>query len=152
MVYSLPRLDLPAGWTRATFIIKEDQVGQLKALAYYHRRPLKEVLEEALVKYLKKAGTDEALEVYLNMPRRSVMPRKKKKRPRPSFKLPSGIIMTPKMTQTSDGSWEISSPSLRAYLIWNPSPELSKKIRHLKRRAQGIPNGKQRPRLKLVKK
>ena len=52
-------------WTRATFIIKEDQLEQLKALAYFHRRPLKEVLEEALVKYLKKAGTEEALEVYL---------------------------------------------------------------------------------------
>lgn len=60
-----PQAGLPDGWTRATFIVRESQVEQLKALAYYHRRPLKDILEEALSRYLKKAGTEEALEVYL---------------------------------------------------------------------------------------
>ncbi len=40
---------LPDGWTRATFIVREGQVEQLKALA----------------RYLKKAGTEEVLKVYL---------------------------------------------------------------------------------------
>lgn len=55
---------LPAGWTRATFIIKEDQVEQLKALAYYRRRPLKEVLEEALTKYVRGEPISKALKLY----------------------------------------------------------------------------------------
>lgn len=60
-----PQAGLPDGWTRATFIVKEANLEQLKALAYYHRRPLKDILEEALSGYLKGAGTEEALEVYL---------------------------------------------------------------------------------------
>lgn len=59
-----PQAGLPDGWTRATFIVREANLEQLKALAYYHRRPLKDILEEALTRYLRKAGTEEALEVY----------------------------------------------------------------------------------------
>lgn len=55
---------LPTGWTRATFIVREDSLEQLKALAYYQRRPLKEVIEEALARYLRGEKTGEALEVY----------------------------------------------------------------------------------------
>jgi hypothetical protein len=55
---------LPDGWTRATFIVRETNLEQLKALAYYHRRPLKDILEEALARYLKREKTEEALETY----------------------------------------------------------------------------------------
>jgi hypothetical protein len=44
--------------------VREANLEQLKALAYYHRKPLKDILEEALSRYLKRAGTEEALEVY----------------------------------------------------------------------------------------
>ena len=59
-----PQAGLPDGWTRATFIVREANLEQLKALAYYHRRPLKDILEEALARYLRKERTEEALEVY----------------------------------------------------------------------------------------
>jgi hypothetical protein len=59
-----PQAGLPDGWTRATFIVREANLEQLKALAYYHRRPLKDILEEALAKYLKREKSDEAMEVY----------------------------------------------------------------------------------------
>lgn len=36
------------GWTRATFIVQEDQLEKLKALAYLQRRNIKEVMAEAL--------------------------------------------------------------------------------------------------------
>lgn len=36
------------GWTRATFIVQEDQLETLKALAYFQRRNIKEVMAEAL--------------------------------------------------------------------------------------------------------
>ena len=39
---------LPEGWTRATFIVREDSLEQLKALAFFQRRLLKEIVEEAL--------------------------------------------------------------------------------------------------------
>jgi hypothetical protein len=44
---------LNVGWTRATFIIKQDQCDKLKALAYWDRRTVKEIMEEALHIYLK---------------------------------------------------------------------------------------------------
>jgi hypothetical protein len=43
---------LPNGWTRATFILKEEYVRQIRAVAYWERITLKELLEEALVLYL----------------------------------------------------------------------------------------------------
>ena len=46
--------------TRATFIVKEDLLEKLKAIAYWERTLIKEVvdkaLEEAVVKYEKKNG------------------------------------------------------------------------------------------------
>lgn len=51
--------------TRATFIVKEDLLEKLKAIAYWDRTLIKEVvdkaLEEAVVKYEKKNGPVKAL-------------------------------------------------------------------------------------------
>ncbi|MGC8722567.1 MAG: hypothetical protein ACP5VF_01665 [Acidobacteriota bacterium] len=47
---------LRPGWTRATFIVKEETVQQLKAVAYWDRKELKRVVEEAFGQYL--AGKD----------------------------------------------------------------------------------------------
>jgi len=44
---------LPPGWTRATFIVRQDQLDKLKALSYWYRRPIKELVQEALANYLK---------------------------------------------------------------------------------------------------
>lgn len=41
------------GWTRATFIIKQHHCEKLKALAYWDRKTVKEIVEEALHTYLK---------------------------------------------------------------------------------------------------
>ena len=41
------------GWTRATFIIKQQHCEKLKALSYWDRRTVKELIEEALTSYLK---------------------------------------------------------------------------------------------------
>jgi len=43
---------LPDGWIRATFIVQEDQLAQIKALAYWERKQIKEVITEALSAYL----------------------------------------------------------------------------------------------------
>jgi hypothetical protein len=51
--------------TRATFIVREDLLEKLKAIAYWDRTLIKEVvdkaLEEAVVKYEKKNGPVKAL-------------------------------------------------------------------------------------------
>lgn len=44
---------LPIGWTRATFIIGEEVNKKLKALAYWRRITVKEVVDEALTLYIK---------------------------------------------------------------------------------------------------
>jgi hypothetical protein len=44
---------LREGWTRATFILREDYLGKIKALAYWKRKNIKEVMDEALEEYLK---------------------------------------------------------------------------------------------------
>ncbi len=43
---------LRPGWTRATFIVREETVQQLKAVAYWDRKELKRVVEEAFAQYL----------------------------------------------------------------------------------------------------
>ena len=43
---------LRPGWTRATFIVKEESLQQLKAVAYWDRKELKRVVEEAISQYL----------------------------------------------------------------------------------------------------
>jgi hypothetical protein len=44
---------LRPGWTRATFIVKEETVQKLKAVAYWDRKELKRVVEEAFQVYLQ---------------------------------------------------------------------------------------------------
>jgi hypothetical protein len=43
---------LRPGWTRATFIVREETLQQLKAVAYWDRKELKRVVEEAFRNYL----------------------------------------------------------------------------------------------------
>jgi hypothetical protein len=43
---------LQDGWTRATFILKKNHLEKLKALAYWERKTIKEVIDEALSSYL----------------------------------------------------------------------------------------------------
>lgn len=44
---------LQDGWTRATFILREDHLEKVKALAYWDRKKVKEVIDEALGAYLR---------------------------------------------------------------------------------------------------
>jgi len=45
---------LKEGWARATFIVREDYIDRLKAVAYWDRKHIKEVVDEALTAYLKE--------------------------------------------------------------------------------------------------
>ncbi len=40
------------GWTRATFILRSDYLEKIKSLAYWDRKQVKEVIDEALEGYL----------------------------------------------------------------------------------------------------
>ena len=44
---------LKDGWTRATFIVREESLNKLKALAYWDRKGIKDILDEALQAYLR---------------------------------------------------------------------------------------------------
>jgi hypothetical protein len=44
---------LPKGWTRATFILDQEINEKIKALAYWERLTVKEVIHEALTQYLQ---------------------------------------------------------------------------------------------------
>ena len=44
---------LQDGWTRATFILRKHHLEKLKALAYWERKTIKEVIDEALGAYLE---------------------------------------------------------------------------------------------------
>jgi len=44
---------LKEGWTRATFILREDYLEKIKSLAYWRRKNIKEVMDEVLEEYLK---------------------------------------------------------------------------------------------------
>lgn len=44
---------LREGWTRATFILREDYLEKIKSLAYWKRRNIKEVMDAVLEEYLK---------------------------------------------------------------------------------------------------
>jgi hypothetical protein len=48
---------LQDGWTRATFILRKDYLEKLKALAYWERKKIKEVINEALRLYFKGKKT-----------------------------------------------------------------------------------------------
>jgi hypothetical protein len=49
---------LPKGWTRATFIVRQDLVHKVKRAAYWDRRQIKDVVTEALDAYLVDKKTD----------------------------------------------------------------------------------------------
>ena len=44
---------LQDGWTRATFILRKEYLKKLKAVSYWDRKKIKEVIDEALGFYLK---------------------------------------------------------------------------------------------------
>jgi uncharacterized protein YnzC (UPF0291/DUF896 family) len=44
---------LKDGWTRDTFILRKEYLEKIRALAYWERKKLKEVIDEALGSYLK---------------------------------------------------------------------------------------------------
>ena len=44
---------LKHGWTRATFIVNQELNNKLKALAYWNRLTVKEVIHDALTQYIK---------------------------------------------------------------------------------------------------
>jgi len=44
---------LREGWTRATFILREDYLEKIKSLAYWKRRNIKEVIDDILGEYLR---------------------------------------------------------------------------------------------------
>ena len=44
---------LLTGWTRATFIVNEDHLSKLKAIAYWDRKSIKDVLNNDLDAYFK---------------------------------------------------------------------------------------------------
>jgi len=46
------RAGLKRGWIRATFIVREDNLKKIKALAYWDRRDIKQILDEALNSFL----------------------------------------------------------------------------------------------------
>ena len=41
------------GWTRATFVLRKDYLSKLKAVSYWDRKKIKEVIDEALGSYLR---------------------------------------------------------------------------------------------------
>jgi len=43
---------LQDGWTRATFVLRKDYLKKLKAVSYWERKKMKEVIGEALGAYL----------------------------------------------------------------------------------------------------
>ena len=48
---------LQDGWTRATFILRKVYLENLKALAYWERKKIKEVVDEAFRLYLRRRKT-----------------------------------------------------------------------------------------------
>jgi hypothetical protein len=49
---------LPQGWTRATFIVRQDLVNKVKRAAYWDRKQIKDLVTEALDAYLMDKKTD----------------------------------------------------------------------------------------------
>jgi hypothetical protein len=44
---------LQEGWTRSTFILREDFLEKLKGLAFYENKSIKDILDEVLDNFLK---------------------------------------------------------------------------------------------------
>ncbi|HOC02907.1 MAG TPA: hypothetical protein P5065_08780 [Candidatus Ratteibacteria bacterium] len=47
------KMGLRPGWIRATFIVREDFLEKIKAVSYWERKDIKQVIDEALAGYLK---------------------------------------------------------------------------------------------------
>jgi hypothetical protein len=54
MTISSIKAGLKEGETRATFILNEANVEKIKAIAYWNRRAIKDVFNEALEKFIEK--------------------------------------------------------------------------------------------------
>ncbi|MCM8815152.1 MAG: hypothetical protein NC931_04125 [Candidatus Omnitrophica bacterium] len=54
--YDIPKtkLGLKEGWIRATFIVREEYLEKVKAISYWDRKDIKQVIDEALTAYLKE--------------------------------------------------------------------------------------------------
>jgi len=48
---------LHKGWTRNTFILRKDYLEKIKGLAYWERKTIKDVVDEALGCYLRSKAT-----------------------------------------------------------------------------------------------
>jgi hypothetical protein len=48
---------LHKGWTRNTFILRKDHLEKIKGLAYWERKTIKDVVDEALGSYLRSKVT-----------------------------------------------------------------------------------------------
>jgi hypothetical protein len=53
MISKTSQEGLKDGWTRATFILRKDHLEKIKAFAYWKRKNIKEVIDEALQTFLK---------------------------------------------------------------------------------------------------
>lgn len=51
--FKTSQLGLSPDWIRATFIIRKDQLAKIKALAYWERRKIKNIVAEAFEQYLE---------------------------------------------------------------------------------------------------
>jgi hypothetical protein len=49
---------LQDGWTRATFILRNEYLEKIKALAYWERKTIKQIIDEVLRAYLKEKGVE----------------------------------------------------------------------------------------------
>ena len=49
---------LPKGWTRATFIVRQDLLHKVKRAAYWDRKQIKDIVMEALDAYLVDKKTE----------------------------------------------------------------------------------------------
>jgi hypothetical protein len=47
---------------RATFIVNTETIEKIRALGFYQRKDLKDILEEAFILYISKFGEDELLQ------------------------------------------------------------------------------------------
>ena len=68
------RVGLKYGEIRFTFVIREDYEEKMKALAYYNRLNIKEMMDEIITEYMEKKKTrdilDEAMTAYQNRRKR----------------------------------------------------------------------------------
>jgi hypothetical protein len=53
MISKTSQEGLKDGWTRATFILRKDHLEKIKAFAYWKRKNIKGVIDEALQTFLK---------------------------------------------------------------------------------------------------